>query len=179
MSDGSPAMTLVEEHVPNSSTAFVPSLNLSPATKGPKDGQHEVLKSIQTIPYVIPGYEVTNATISGDGAAKALQYMGGAVPSSKFMSFITSNKNVNIKYEYGINPNKRFTVKVVDKVWQNDSTTPGVFAHTNNTVKSQNNRTANNVTGVVLTNITGITANPNYVDTSGSATLPSRYVFGS
>ena len=178
VSDGSNAMTLTEEHVPASGTAYVPSLNSAPdpTTKGPKNGPHKVLKSIQTIPYVIPGYEVTNATITGDGATKALQYMGGSVPSSKFISFITSNKDVDIKYEYAINHNKKFTVKVVDKVWQNDSTTTGAFAHTTNTIKSQNNRTVNNVTGEVLTSITGIKANSNYVDTTGTATLPSRYV---
>ena len=172
MSDGTTPMRITELHTAATGTSYVPSL---PA-QGPRDGQHEVLESIQTIPYVIPGYKVTGATITGDGSAKALQYMGGSVPSSYFISFITSNKDVDIKYEYAINPNKKFTVKVVDKVWQNDSTTPGTFSHTTDTVKSQNNRTANNVTGEVLTPITGITANSNYVDTTGTATTPSRYV---
>ena len=171
-SDGTTPMNITEQHEAASGTAYVPSL---PA-QGPKHGPHKVLESIQTIPYVIPGYKVVNATITGAGSAKALQYMGGSIPSSNFISFITSNKDVDIKYEYAINPDKKFTVKVVDKVWQNDSATPGTFTHTSNTVKGQNSRTSNNVTGQVLTNITGITANPNYVDTTGTATLPSRYV---
>jgi len=173
-SDGTDAMTLNEQHVPDASTSYVPSITAT--TVGPKNGQHKVLESIQTIPYVIPGYTVTNATITGDGAPKAVQYMGGSIPASKFMSFITSNKDINIKYEYGVDTTKNFAVKVVDKVWQNDSTTPGTYSHTTNTVKSQNNRTANNVVGNVLTNITGITANGNYVDITGSATTPSRYI---
>jgi len=174
ISDGTDAMTLNEQHVPDASTSYVPSI--SATTVGPKNGPHKVLESIQTIPYVIPGYTVTNATITGAGAPKAVQYMGGSIPASKFMSFITSNKDINIKYEYGVDTTKNFAVKVVDKVWQNDSTTPGTYSHTTNTVKSQNNRTANNVVGNVLTNITGITANGNYVDITGSATTPSRYI---
>ena len=69
-SDGTDAMTLNEQHVPDASTSYVPSI--SATTVGPKNGPHKVLESIQTIPYVIPGYTVTNATITGDGAPKAL-----------------------------------------------------------------------------------------------------------
>lgn len=171
--DGNDAMTLKEEHVADSSTAFVPSLD----RRGPKDGQYTVLKSIQTIPYTIPGYKVTNVSITGPGATKALAFMGGSIPSSKFIQFITSNKNVNIKYEYGKDITKNFTVKVVDKVWNNESTTPGTYSHSATaTPKSQNNRTANNAIGNVLTNITGITANSNYIDIGGTATTPSRYI---
>ena len=162
-------MTLNEQHVPNASTSYVPSINST--TVGPKNGPHKVLESIQTIPYVIPGYTASTPTMTGDGATKAKAYMNNHIPDSGFISFITSNKDINIKYEYGVDTTKNFAVKVVDKVWQNDSTTPGTYSHTTNTVKSQNNRTANNVVGNVLTNITGITANGNYVDITGSATV--------
>lgn len=176
ISDGTTPMTLNEQHVPDASTSYVPSITAT--TVGPKNGSHKVLESIQTIPYVIPGYTVTSATITGDGAPRALHQMpGGAIPASKFMSFITSNKDINIKYEYGVDTTKNFAVKVVDKVWTNESTTPGTYSHSPTaTPKSQNNRTANNVVGNVLTNITGITANGNYVDITGSATTPSRYI---
>ena len=179
-SDGNPAMTLKEEHIPDAAagTAYVPSLSSSPATTGPSDGQHKVLDSIQTIPKIIPGYKVSSASITGAGAAKALQFMGGSIPSSKFISFITSNKDVNIEYKYSIDTTKSFTVKVVDKVWNNESTTPGTYSHSSTAVpKSQNNRTMDNVTGNVLTNINGsITANGNYIDITGMATSPSRYI---
>lgn len=175
ISDGSNAMTLNELHVPDSSTAYVPSLTST--TAGPKAGPHKVLENIQTIPYAIPGYKVSSpATVGGAGGSKVLSQIGGSVPASNFISFVTSNKDVDIKYEYGIDTTKFFSVKVIDKVWQNDSTTPGTYSHTTNTVKSQNNRTSSNVVGNVLTNITGITANGNYVDITGSATTPSRYI---
>ena len=175
ISDGTDAMTLKEEHVPDASTSYVPSLTAT--TTGPKNGPHKVLESIQTIPYVIPGYKVTGSSVAPTGGGpKVLSYIGGTIPSSHFISFITSNKDVDIKYEYGIDTTKNFTVKVVDKVWQNDSTTPGTYNHSTNTVKSQNNRTSNNVVGNVLAPITGITANGNYIDITGSATTPSRYI---
>ena len=176
-SNGQDAMTIDELHVPDASTAYVPSL--SATSTGPLNGPHKVLESVQAVPYSIPGYAVTNVTLTGDGSAKALSYMGGSIPASKFISFKTSNKNVAIKYEYGID-NSVFTVKVVDKVWQNDAA-PGSFSHSSNTVKSQNNRTSANVTGQVLTRLNDngarkITANGNYVDITGTAALPSRYV---
>ena len=179
-SDGNPAMTLKEEHIPDvaAGTAYVPSLNSNPATTGPSNGQHKVLDSIQTLPKIIPGYKVSSANISGAGAAKALQFMRGSIPSSKFISFITSNKDVNIEYKYVKDTTKNFTVKVVDKVWNNESTTQGEYSHSPTAVpKSLNNRTVDNVTGNVLTDINGrITANKNYVDITGTAASPSRYI---
>ena len=179
-SDGNPAMTLKEEHIPDvaAGTTYVPSLSSSPATTGPSNGRHEVLDSIQTIPKIIPGYKVSSANITGAGAAKALQFMGGHIPGSNFISFITSNKDVNIEYKYVKDTTKNFTVKVVDKVWNNESTTQGEYSHSPTAVpKSLNNRTTDNVTGNVLTNINGsITANGNYIDITGMATSPSRYI---
>ena len=187
ISDDTDAMKLEEFHKPKAGLSYVPGLDAP--YKGPNYGEYHVLKDIQTVPYIIPGYKTVDGNngieISGTGGDKVkLKYstdgtVGGfQAPASKFISFKTSNKPVNIVYKYEIDNTKNFTVKVVDKVWNNESTTPGRYSHSPTAVpKSQNNRTIDNVTGNVLTNINGsITANGNYIDITGMATSPSRYI---
>ena len=187
ISDDTDAMKLEEFHKPKDGHSYVPGLDAP--YKGPYYGEHHVLEEIQTVPYIIPGYRTVKDNdgieISGTGGDKVkLKYsndgtVGGfRAPASKFISFTTSNKPINIVYKYEIDDTKNFTVKVVDKVWNNESTTQGKYSHGPTAVpKSQNNRTVDNVIGNVLKNINGsITANKNYVDITGTAASPSRYI---
>lgn len=187
ISDGTDAMKLEEFHKPKDGLSYVPGLDAP--YKGPYYGKHHVLKDIQTVPYIIPGYRTVRGNdgieISGTGGDKVkLKYsndgtVGGfRAPASKFISFKTSNKPINIVYKYEIDDTKNFTVKVVDKVWNNESTTQGKYSHGPTAVpKSQNNRIVDSVIGNVLKNINGsITANKNYVDITGTAASPSRYI---
>ena len=155
-SDGTNAMNLKVTHEGSGSPAiYVPGVTQGAGvpTQIPDPNintGYPVLTPIQTMPLRIPGYTAATAVVSGAGATARLD--GSTItpnPTSNYVSFKTTNKDVNIKYTYSIS-NETFNVKVYDRVWKNISTTPGGLENNGTDINSQKQRTSANVTGQVL-----------------------------
>ena len=186
-SDGTNAMKLNVTHVGAGTTPiYVPGVTTVTGVPAEVPSQnkvnepHKVLETIQTMPLRIPGYKAATAEVTGPGQAAGVSGGIAADPASNYVSFQTTNKDVNIKYVYS-KSNEKFSVKVYDRVWKNLSTTPGSgstpYVNDGTQINSSKQRTAANVTDEVLHDLSAHNIKANSTMAKLQATDPEkRYI---